>query len=54
MVWEGCLARVGGCTFLHSGRPLPRNDDAALRNEGVGILLDEKSTAALRRGGEGW
>ena len=45
---------AGGCTFLHSGRPLPGNNDAAMRNEGVGILLNKKATAAWRRGGEVW
>ena len=45
---------TGGCTFLHSGRLLPNSGDPAMRNEGVGILLDEKATAAWRQGGEVW
>ena len=43
-----------GYTFLHSGRPLPESGDATSRNEGVGILLDERATAAWRQGGEAW
>ena len=43
---------ASGCTFLHSGRPLPATGEAAVRKEGVGILLDEKATAAWRQAGE--
>ena len=31
-----------GYTFLHSGRPLPSDQEKGTRNEGVGIALDEK------------
>ena len=34
-----------GYTLLHSGRPLPSKNDRAVRNEGVGIVLDTKATA---------
>ena len=40
--------------ILHSGRPLIEHGDVATRNEGVGILLDERTSAAWRRGGEVW
>ena len=32
-----------GYTFLHSGRPLPSDQEKGTRNEGVGIALDEKA-----------
>ena len=44
----------GGCTFLHSGRPVPSHDVQCIRNEGVGIFLDEKATTAWKTGGEVW
>ena len=44
-----------GYTFLHSGRPLPTSeDDHAMRNEGVGIALDERATIAWRAAMETW
>ena len=43
---------VGRCTFLHSGRPLPGDQERASRNEGVGIALDEKATVAWKNAGE--
>ena len=43
-----------GYTFLHSGRPLPRDGESAARNEGVGIALNEKATAAWKEAGEAW
>lgn len=43
-----------GYTFLHSGRPLPGKDKTAARNEGVGILLDRRTTTAWTQGGEVW
>ena len=49
-VWHA----TGGYTFLHSGRPLPASGDAAVRNEGVGILLNERAAAAWRQAGEAW
>ena len=39
-VWQ-----ADGHTSLHSGRPLPKDGEPAVRNEGVGILLDERATA---------
>ena len=44
----------GGCTFLHSGRAVPSIDAHYLRNEGVGISLDEKASEAWKLGGEVW
>ena len=41
-------------TFLHSGRPLPKDGEPAVRNEGVGILLDKRATAAWKKVGEVW
>ena len=43
-----------GYTFLHSGRPLPSEEERFMRNEGVGIALDETATAAWRDAGEVW
>ena len=43
-----------GYTFLHSGRPLPKNDEDVVRNEGVGIALDRKATEAWKAAGEVW
>ena len=43
-----------GYTLLHSGRPLPSENDRAVRNEGVGIVLDAKATAAWKEAGERW
>ena len=43
-----------GFTFLHSGRPLLANGEDAARNEGVGIMLNPKATAAWRDAGELW
>ncbi len=43
-----------GYTFLHSGRLLPSDGEKATRNEGVGIALDERATAAWREAGEVW
>ena len=45
-VWQ-----ANGYTFLHSGRPLPCAEETAVRNEGVGIMLDESASAAWR---EAW
>ena len=47
-VWQ-----ADGHTFLHSGRPLPK-DGEPVRNEGVCILLDERATAAWKEAGEIW
>ena len=45
---------IEGYTFLHSGRPLPKNDRNGIRNEGVGIALDKKATEAWKAAGEVW
>ena len=49
VVWQ-----ADGHAFLHSGRPLPKDGEPAVRNEGVGILLDERATAAWKEVGEVW
>ena len=41
-------------TFLHSGCPLPGDQERASRNEGVGIALEEKATVAWKNAGEVW
>ena len=49
--------KAQGYTFLHSGRPLPSDDGSAataMRNEGVGIALDGRATAAWDEAGEAW
>ena len=43
-----------GYTFLHFGQPLPSEEEKFMRNEGVGIALDETATAAWREAGEVW
>ena len=43
-----------GYTFLHSGSPLPSDQERAARNEGVGIALDKKDTPAWKNVGEVW
>ena len=45
---------VGRYTFLHSGRPLPGDQERASRNEGVRIALGEKATVAWKNAGEVW
>ena len=62
MVWKRCVAThrfhtissPNGYTFFHSGRPLPCAEETAVRNEGVGIMLDERASAAWREAGEAW
>ena len=54
----GGLGRLSGqqlevARFSTQDNP-PGNNDAAMRSEGVGILVDKKATAAWRRGGEVW
>ena len=47
--WFGSnVWKAGGYTFLHSGRPLPGENDRATRNEGVGIAIDDKATSAWK------
>ena len=48
-VWQ-----ANGHTFLHSGCPLPKDGEPAVRNEGGGSLLDERATAAWKEAGEIW
>ena len=48
-IWQ-----ADGYTLIHSGRPLPREGESALRNEGVGIALDERATAAWKEAGVVW
>ena len=48
-VWQ-----ADGHTFLCSGRPLPKDREPAVRNEGVGFLLNERATAAWKEAGEVW
>ena len=38
-VWQ-----ADGHTFLHSCHPLPKDGEPAVRNEGVGILLDKRAS----------
>ena len=48
-VWQS-----DGYTLLHSGRPLPGDEESGIRNEGVGIMLDENASAAWKEAGEAW
>ena len=48
-IWQ-----AGGYLFITSGRPLPSDGEPAVRNEGVGIVLDEEATAAWKEAGESW
>ena len=41
-----------GYIMLHSGRSVPSDSMAAIRREGVGIILNVKATAAWRAAGE--
>ena len=43
---------VDGYTLLHSGSPLPSDQERGTRNEGVGISLDKKAMAAWKNVGE--
>ena len=45
---------IGEWTFLHSGHVLPVDSDAAVRQNGVGILLDGRVTAVWQAAGEAW
>ena len=45
---------IEGYTIIHSGRPIPGNDERVERNEGVGIVLDPKMSIAWRSSGEVW
>ena len=45
---------IGEWTCSHSGHDLPVDSDAAVRQNGVGILLDSRATAAWRVTGEVW
>ena len=50
--FESDVWQAGGYTLLHSGRPVPSDDGPAVRNEGVGIMLYERATAAWKEAGE--
>ena len=41
-------------TLLHSGHPLPGEDEVSKRNEGVGIMMNKFATAAWKEAGEKW
>ena len=43
-----------GYTLLHSGHTLPGDGKPLLRNEGVGIVLDQSATVAWKNAGECW
>jgi len=45
---------IDGFVMVHSGRPLPTEDDPVLRNEGVGIVMNPVVAAAWRSSGECW
>ena len=55
MKWFGRdIWNADGYTLIHSGRPLLNEDVPQRRNEGVGILLDERATQAWKDAGENW
>ena len=45
-IWQ-----ADGYQFITSGCPLPSDGESAVRNEGVGIVLDEEATAAWKEAG---
>ena len=47
------VSQVDGYTFHHSGHPLCE-EGPAVRNEGVGLALDERATSAWKEAGEVW
>ena len=51
---NGSGKMCGRLRSTHSGRPLPDGNGPAVRNEGVGIALDKRATAAWKAGGEVW
>ena len=54
--WFSCdvWPATNGYTLLHSGRPLPGEEERKKRNEGVGITLSKFATVAWREAGEKW
>ena len=53
--WFGQDVRnADGCTLLHSGLTLPGDGEPPLRNEGLGIMVDQSATAAWKNAGECW
>ena len=48
-VWPAC-----GGTFVHSGCPLPVDDESGQRGKGVGIYFNNEMTRAWKRAGETW
>ena len=45
---------VDGFVLVHSGRPIPADEEPVQRNAGVGILLNPTMAAAWRDSGECW
>ena len=45
---------MDGYTLLHSWCTLPGNGEPLLRNEGVGIVLDQHATAAWKNASKAW
>ena len=45
---------ANGFTLLHSGRTMPDESEPQVRNEGVGIVLNERATTAWKDAGEIW
>ena len=45
---------LDGYTLLHSECTLSDDGEPLIRNEGVGIMLDQRATAAWRNPGESW
>ena len=52
--FEQDIWNADGYTLLHSGRTLPGDGEPLLRNEGVGIVLDQSVTVAWKNAGECW
>ena len=50
MVWAD-VWNVDECTLFHSGCTLPGDGEPLLRNKGVGIVLDQRATAAWMNAG---
>jgi len=48
-VWD-----ADGYTLLHSGHTLLGDGEPLLKNTGVGIVLDQRATAAWKNAGECW
>ncbi len=46
--------KVNDHLILHSGHPVPAEDEAVERNEGAGIVLDPDMARLWKEGGEVW